>query len=412
MLPSDPLTLTYPYFATPLALQIVAFALYVVLGCLVMRLQNGRLKDVSFLLLNLFALDVLYWFQLIGQNFLLSYLFLLLVFYVAMRLSASSRFWWMAAVVPIIVLISTRFLPSSDFGPARGWIGLCYMVFRIVQLVVLVRNDAVKMPGLMQFFSFVCFLPTFVIGPISSYGTYHASYLSPNREITPYANCLLRVIVGMCKVVLLGCVLDQLSYRGLLLDGHPHGVLDLLIAAVAYYGYLYCNFSGFCDVVIGGSGLMGIKVTENFNEPMKSRNLRDFWNRWHITLSNFMRDMVFTPLAKFLLEKLPKTLHEHALVLPTVAVFMMIGLWHGSEMHYLLFGLAHAFGMVAHYYYGLILKRSLTKEQLRKYNSNKLIQAMAVFLTFAYVTATFFLFANDDAQIKVICEAMLWNNFF
>ena len=69
----------------------------------------------------------------------------------------------------------------------------------------------------------------------------------------------------------------------------------------AYYIYLYLNFSGFCDVVIGASALIGITIDENFDNPFRARNVNDFWTRWHITLSTYLRDMVFTPLSKMLI---------------------------------------------------------------------------------------------------------------
>ena len=110
----------------------------------------------------------------------------------------------------------------------------------------------------------------------------------------------MRVLVGAVKFKFFGPLLNQLTYSGLLLDGHPHLWVDLPIAAVAYYLYLYCNFSGFCDIAIGGAGLMGIPVAENFANPFAARNMKDYWNRWHITLSLYMRDVVFSPLSKAL----------------------------------------------------------------------------------------------------------------
>ena len=78
---------------------------------------------------------------------------------------------------------------------------------------------------------------------------------------------LLRILVGFTKYIFLGSLVAQFTYAGLLRDGHPHAVIDLIIAIPAYTIYLYCNFSGFCDMAIGVSGLLGIEVAENFDRP-------------------------------------------------------------------------------------------------------------------------------------------------
>ncbi len=208
--------------------------------------------------------------------------------------------------------------------------------------------------------------------------------------------------MGTVKYRFLGPLLNQLTYSGLLLDGHPHPWVDLPIAAVAYYLYLYCNFSGFCDIAVGGAGLMGISVSENFANPFAAQNLQAFWNRWHITLSTYMRDVVFSPLSIALVRRFGARHPAHAIAVTIVVVFLLVGIWHGVGWNFFAFGAAQAIGLVGQHYYTIALKRWLGKQGLAAYNRNPWIHAVAVVITFTYVTASMFFFANDLHSMREI----------
>ena len=89
---------------------------------------------------------------------------------------------------------------------------------------------------------------------------------------------------------------QQLTFTNLWSDGFRHGYGDFMLSGAAYYIYLYMNFSGYTDIAIGLSAVLGIRVKENFANPFLARNIREFWQRWHITLSGFLRDHVYIPL--------------------------------------------------------------------------------------------------------------------
>ena len=280
------------------------------------------------------------------------------------------------------------------------------MAFRLSHLALEVRNGLVKKPTLAEYFGFAFFLPTLVVGPINPYSVHQQSLTSPDREVTPIGRSLLRIVVGATKFQFLANIFNQLSYGGLLLDGHPHAPVDLLIASVAYYLYIYCNFSGFCDMAIGAAGLLGIHVKENFQNPLAARNIKDFWNRWHITLSIYTRDMVFSPLSKYLVRKMGARNANHAIALAILAVFLIVGVWHGLGWNYLLFGAVHAAGVIVNHYYGIWLKKRLGKTAFKAYNANQGIRVLAIVSTFLYVTASFFIFANDFSSMRKIFNAI------
>ena len=175
---------------------------------------------------------------------------------------------------------------------------------------------------------------------------------------------------------------------------------------IFYYLYLYCNFSGFCDMAIGAAALIGIPVLENFDRPLSARNMKEFWNRWHITLSQWMRDIVFAPLSKFLVRVMGPANVNHAIALTVFVVFLLIGIWHGTGWNFVMFGLAQAIGVVATHYYTIGLKKWLGRDGFKAYNENRWIHAVAVMSTFCYYAATLIFFANSIEQIREIFQAL------
>jgi D-alanyl-lipoteichoic acid acyltransferase DltB (MBOAT superfamily) len=131
----------------------------------------------------------------------------------------------------------------------------------------------VKRPGFWEYLNFSFFLPTMSVGPINTYANFRRGFEeAPMR--TPVCQALLRCLLGFVKFKFLGSVFGQISYSGFLLNGHPHSWVALPVVMVCYFIYLYCNFSGYCDMAIGTAALIGIPVLENFDNPFAARNLK------------------------------------------------------------------------------------------------------------------------------------------
>jgi membrane protein involved in D-alanine export len=329
-----------------------------------------------------------------------------------LRAFAEKKGWqpWLAFFTPILALILIRYVPAIchgaihfSYGPL--FIGISYLAFRSSHLVLEVRNGTAPPPGLFSYLGFCFFVPTMSVGPINPYGNYRRAFDAEPPRI-PAGRAWLRILVGLVKYKFFGNICFQMTYTNLLLDDHYHPWMDLPVAMVFYYLYLYCNFSGFCDMAIGSAGLMGVPVAENFNNPFAARNVKEFWNRWHITLSQYMRDVVFTPLSKFLVRLTGPALADHDIALTIVVVFLLIGVWHGVGWHFAAFGAAHALGVAVNHYYTIGLKKWLGREGFKAYNLNPWIHAGAVALTFCYCAASLFLFANTFPEMKEIFSAM------
>jgi len=388
---------------------------YIIISRLVMRCMAGVARESILAALNLAGV---FFFLFYGgkEHFALRfgiYVVLIVALYLVLLLFSEKRgLWpWVAFFAPIVALIVIRYVPGSFYialGNVLGktWrgvpqmIGISYLAFRCSRLVLEIRNGVVKKPNFLEYLNFAFFLPTMSVGPINTYANYRRGFDSTYE--VPVGRAALRILVGAVKYQFLGNLCNQLTYSGLLLDDHPHHWMDLPVAMLFYYLYLYLNFSGFCDMAIGAAALIGIPVPENFENPFAARNVKDFWNRWHITLSTWMRDVVFSPLSKYFVGKFGIKLADHAITLTIVIVFLLVGIWHGAGWNFLAFGAMHALGVVVNHYYTIFLKKRLGRDGFKAYNSNRSIHVLAVALTFCYCAASFIFFANTFSEIMRI----------
>jgi D-alanyl-lipoteichoic acid acyltransferase DltB (MBOAT superfamily) len=401
-------------------------ALYLLAARLILRHLEGKTREVAFALVNVAGYYLVF---VNGSDARFGFAFcvyvpIVLIFYFLMQAFSEDKGAkaWLAFFAPILALMILRYVPTSfyahfreslrvkliqnsDFSLAGFFLGFSYLAFRCSHLVLEVRSGAVKKPDFWQYLGFSFFVPTMTVGPINVYSNYRRGFeLTP--PLLPEGRCFLRILVGLVKYLFLGNVVNQLSYSGMVLDSHYHHWIDLPIAAIAYYIYLYCNFSGFCDMAIGGAGLIGIPVTENFNNPFYARNMREFWNRWHITLSQYMRDVCFSPLSKYFGRLMGPANINHAIALTIMLIFILIGIWHGTGWNYLVFGFLNGIGVFAAHYYTLGLKKWLGRNGFQAYNANPWIQAVAVVVTFSYFAMTLFFFANSPKDIHDILSVM------
>jgi D-alanyl-lipoteichoic acid acyltransferase DltB (MBOAT superfamily) len=345
----------------------------------------------------------------------------LMNFYLLRRSTASGGFWTTAALwAPIVMLVAIKYLPvfgllshahllsATALDPAVALLGLSYLSFRLCYVAQEVQNDVVPLPSVWDYLSFAFFVPTLTVGPISPYRLFAGSLDHPDRAETPVLRSLMRTLVGLVKYLYLATLLSEFGYSGLLLDGHPHALIDFIIAVLAYPLFLYANFSGLCDVVIGASGLMRIRVMENFDRPFSSRNFQVFWSRWHISLSTFLREMMFTPLVKLLAQRFGTRNLPHAIALSILCVFVVIGIWHGAGLNFVLFGISQGVGVATIHYSSAFMRKRLGKDGFARYQKNGWIYGVACACTYLYFALTMILFANSWEQLQKIVAAVQW----
>jgi len=382
-----------------LGYAIAAFGGFATLGFLVVRRLPLKIRSWCLLLLSLVFIQVAYFRE--SKVALIVLLGLGLVVF----LSGRSRFlvpknWQMsvrafAYAVPVATLFSFKYFTSL---PAV--MGLSYMSFRWLSWLHETAdgpNFKSQRVSFDRFLAYSFYGLTLQMGPISRYSPFVDSLQDPAP--VDVVQRLTRVTVGLLKLLLLSQLVNQVGLPDLLATDHMIPVGRLALACVASYLYVYFSFSGFCDIVIGISELIGVRVDENFDFPLLSRNIHEFWTRWHMSLSTLVQKLVFFPLSVILARRLPKQFRHIVAPISAAAAMITIGMWHGLEPRYLYLGLFHAFGWAVVWAWGRSL--DLFGKNLRKtYNDNLVIRIVSIGTTIFFVSASMLLFVLTQTEME------------
>jgi D-alanyl-lipoteichoic acid acyltransferase DltB (MBOAT superfamily) len=185
--------------------------------------------------------------------------------------------------------------------------------------------------------------------------------------------------------------------------------LQLAGSAACYSLYLYWDFAGYSHMAIGLGKFWGVTLPENFRSPFLARNLVEFWNRWHITLSTILRDYIFYPLSLHL-KRLPFSRRhpDIAAVIPPLITFLLVGIWHGATIGFILYGLTQGIGLA----FVAVLKRRKPKTALSRWWARSIIgYAIGVILNFAYVTLSLVFFGLSRENLLVLWHRLVSANY-
>ena len=297
------------------------------------------------------------------------------------RRSRSGPLFWgsLSAILASFVLLKKfSFLSESWLLPFPYLLmGLSYVLFRALHLLIDARQGELKQPiSPRDFFNYTCNFLTFTAGPIQRFEAYQAQ-----REQTVALDeaavfrAFSRVTLGFLKVAAVSAIFNHLfaTVSGRVLDpvgsaalsAHGFG-LAFVVSALCYTVYLYYNFSGYVDIVIGVGWLCGQQLPENFNQPFLARSFLDFWSRWHMTLSDWFKTYVFNPLLKILAGRFRAA--KAAPYLAVVAFFVtftIMGVWHGTTSVFLIYGLVLGFGASVNKLWQVLAQQRLGKKRYK-----------------------------------------------
>ncbi|MFV2034882.1 MAG: MBOAT family O-acyltransferase, partial [Halocynthiibacter sp.] len=189
-----------------------------------------------------------------------------------------------------------------------------------------------------------------------------------------------RITLGLFKKFVLAYAIQSTF----LTDFEAGGIYFLLEVQV-FFLWLYLDFSAYSDIAVGIGRLLGVATPENFNRPYLARNAIDFWNRWHISLSQFIRRNCFIPIQLHLTRA---TDGRRPLLVASVAFmisFVLCGLWHGLTLNFLLWGVIHALGLVVANLWRAYLTSKLGTKGVKKYLEDVRIKWLARLLTYEFV---------------------------
>jgi len=243
---------------------------------------------------------------------------------------------WAGIFVNISLLIGFKLWTGVKYP-----LGLSYVTFQVIAYLFEVYNNKVESEkNLINFSFYLLLFPKIPVGPITRYSQLRDQIQNIHVEPLDVAEGLRRFIIGFAKKALIADTLARVVTPIFNLASSPTISPSIAwLVIISYSLQLYFDFSGYTDMAIGLGRMMGFRFVENFNFPYMSKNIGEFWRRWHISLSSWFRDFVFYPLERHRLKWIGQPVN-------ILIVFVLTGLWHGLTGNFVIWGLIHGLALV------------------------------------------------------------------
>ena len=274
-----------------------------------------------------------------------------------------------------------------------AFIGISYMSFKTIQIMLEISDGLIKEKiSVKDYLQFLLFFPTVSAGPIDRSRRFlkEINDVMPRKEYLELAgDGVYRIVLGLLYKV----VLSTYVYQMLLALNNTGTVVYSIKYMYLYTLYLFFDFAGYSLMAVGSSNILGIQTPMNFNKPFLSVDIKDFWTRWHITLSTWLRDFVFS---RVLMQVIRKKWFKNRLHNATYAYMvnmLVMGFWHGLSVSYIVYGFYHGVLMAGFEVYQ-------KKSNFYKKNKNKKwYKLLSWFVTMNLVMVGFFIFSGEPYKI-------------
>jgi alginate O-acetyltransferase complex protein AlgI len=284
---------------------------------------------------------------------------------------------------------NTNTLFNSNIELLHLALPLAISFFTLQQIAFLIDSyeGLVKEKNFLDYTIFVTFFPQLITGPIVRHKEMMPQFSSIKNKAINYKNItsgLFIFSIGLFKKVVIADTFAVWANKGF--DASTSlNMFEAWATSLSYTFQLYYDFSGYTDMAIGTALLFNIRLPINFNSPFKATGIIDFWQRWHITLTNFIGSYVYTPIVRSF-----NKITFNKTMLATLVTFLIVGLWHGASWMFVIFGAFHGIGLITNHYW--------------KRNKIKMNRFLAWLITFNFINITFIIFrAKDwDSAIKVL----------
>jgi alginate O-acetyltransferase complex protein AlgI len=281
---------------------------------------------------------------------------------------------WIAGLATVALLVYFKSTPSILVP-----LGFSYLAFELLHVIIERRRGRIAELTLLDLFAFVFFAPTRVAGPIKRYPQFVAAMCDAEPSSANVYAGLLRILLGLTKKFLIADVLALTVAEHVYVSTMRHAWAIVF----AFSLQIFFDFSAYSDIAIGLGRTLGIALPENFRMPYLAKNIREFWDRWHITLSHWVRDYVFTPLGRTLFKTSLRRTPAIIAVISYFVTFATVGAWHGLTPAFLLWGLYH--GALLSIYHVIRLKTPARLADQPWYDG-RVVRALSVAATFFFVT--------------------------
>jgi alginate O-acetyltransferase complex protein AlgI len=264
-------------------------------------------------------------------------------------------------------------------------VGISFFTFQSLSYTIDVYRKKIKpVRNILDFGFFVSFFPQLVAGPIVRASEFIPQlYVKYHLEKREFSHAVFMIMNGLLKKMVISDFI-AVNFVDRVFDAPAmYSGFENLMAVYGYGLQIYCDFSGYTDMAIGVALLLGFRLPVNFNSPYKADGMSDFWKRWHISLSRWLKDYLYIPLGGNRKGSARTNLN-------LVVTMLLGGLWHGAALRFLVWGLLHGIGLIVSKFIGVITAPWLSDGKLRR--------ALSVFLTFNFVSFCWIFFRAPDME--------------
>jgi membrane protein involved in D-alanine export len=369
-------------------------------------LLRGKRWSIYQTILTLFFLFIsfggIYWQQGIALIAYVIWQTILVWAYFSYRQKYNQTSWFYVAVLlSILPLFLTKVTPFFESGKESlfAFLGISYLTFKSVQMIMEIRDGLIKSYQPFHYIQFLLFFPTISSGPIDRYRRFEKDQLTPPTS-EKYADMLEKgihhIFMGFLYKFIIGYYLGQVLLPIVTKAALQNAGISwaLLGYTYLYSFYLFFDFAGYSLFAVGTSYLLGYHTPINFNKPFLSWNIKEFWNRWHMSLSFWFRDYVYMRLMFFLMKK---KWFKSKIVTSNIgyfALFLLMGIWHGLTWYYIAYGVYHA-TLICLTDAWLRFK----KKHKKQLPSNRFTHIFAIFMTFQAVCFSLLIFSGFLDQL-------------
>ena len=298
---------------------------------------------------------------------------------------------------PLVMLSILPLVVNKVFALTQlhllAFIGISYMSFKTIQIMLEISDGLIKEKiSVKDYLQFLLFFPTVSSGPIDR----SRRFLKEINEVMPRKDYLELAGDGIYRIVLgllYKVVLSTYVYQMLLTLSNTGTVVYSIKYMYLYTLYLFFDFAGYSLMAVGSSNILGIQTPMNFNKPFLSVDIKDFWTRWHITLSTWLRDFVFSRVLMQVIRKKWFKNRLHNAAYAYMINMLVMGFWHGISVSYIAYGFYHGVLMSG---FEIYQKKSTF---YKKHKNKTWYKLMSWFVTMNLVMVGFFIFSGEPYKI-------------
>ena len=352
----------------------------------------GKRTEYYILTLSVIFAIVIYGKKTLMLSYLIGFIIYQYILVLIAHKTENEKYLKILVFLSVVPLIINKVFALTQWH-LLAFIGISYMSFKTIQIMIEISDGLIKERiSIIDYIQFLLFFPTVSSGPIDR----SRRFIVDIKERMPRDEYLELAGVGVYRVVLgllYKVVLSTYSYHYLVLLTNTGTVIYSIKYMYLYTLYLFFDFAGYSLMAVGSSNILGIKTPMNFNKPFLSIDIKDFWNRWHITLSTWLRDFVFSRVFMEATKKKRFKKRLNTAMYAYMVNMLLMGFWHGLTISYIVYGAYHGILMAGFEYYQ-------KKSKFYKKNKNKAwYKVCSWFITINLVIFGLYIFSGEPYKI-------------